>query len=521
LLRQKEEELLLAQRSGHIGLWSRDLTTGESSTSPEWNELMGFPRENATVSLAHFLERVHPDDRPSMRARPVTLPEENFEAEFRIVHPSKGERWILSRGSRTVSVADGHLRMMGGLIDITERKQAEKALRDLNEQLDQRVSQRTRELAESQARLRSLVAELTRAEERERRRLAVELHDYLAQSLTALRMDLSRADKLMTTTDGNGVLRKILYDVRNDLDHSIDYTRSLIAELSPRVLYDLGLPAALAWLAEQMGKHGLHVEVDGNGEGISLTEDEAVFIYQCARELLWNVVKHADTDRAKVAFGVDGKQFSLAVIDDGIGFDPQAKVDDGGGRGHFGLFSIKERVELRGGQVEIESKPGSGTWVTLLLPIDSRVEAAVKMEKSEAAASALGKNIKIVIVDDHQTVRRGLRRVLEEESPFTIVGEAGDGPQAIAMTKELEPNVVIMDVNLPTMSGIEATSRIMHDRPSTIVIGLSFGSDSYLTQAMRDAGAVSCVAKERAVEEVSQAIITALREREAPSGAGA
>jgi len=93
--------------------------------------------------------------------------------------------------------------------DITERKAAEVGLRELNEQLDQRVARRTQELAQSQARLRRLVAELTRAEERERRRLAVELHDYLAQSLTATRMNLSRVGKFFTGSNGNSDLKKV------------------------------------------------------------------------------------------------------------------------------------------------------------------------------------------------------------------------------------------------------------------------------------------------------------------------
>jgi PAS domain S-box-containing protein len=403
--------------------------------------------------------------------------------------------------------------LCGIATDITERKAAEEALRNLNEQLDQRVAQRTRELAESQARLRALVAELTKAEERERRRIAVELHDYLAQSLTATRMNLSRAEKFVSGSIGNNDLKEILYDVQSDLSDSINYTRTLIGELSPRVLYDLGLPAALGWLGEQMGRHGLSVEVDGPGDDFSLAENDAVFLFQCARELLWNVVKHGDTNRATVAYGRDGNRVSLAVVDNGQGFDPQAVDESGDGGTHLGLFSIRERVELRGGQVEIDSAPGVGAWVSIILPVDHNQEVSAKMVKPDTQLSAFGDAIKIVIVDDHKMVRQGLRRVLEEHDDFTIVGEAGDGAEAVAMARELEPHVVIMDVNLPTMSGIDATQGIMRERPSTIVIGLSFGSDSYVSQAMQAAGAVSCIAKERAVEDVRQAILDAVEGR--------
>jgi DNA-binding NarL/FixJ family response regulator len=137
------------------------------------------------------------------------------------------------------------------------------------------------------------------------------------------------------------------------------------------------------------------------------------------------------------------------------------------------------------------------------------------MVASESKASVLSVSIRIVIVDDHKMVRQGLRRVLEEESHFTIVGEAGDGQEAIALARELEPHVVLMDVNLPTLSGIEATREIVHDRPSTIVIGLSFGSDAYVTEAMQAAGAVSCISKERAVEDVRRVILDSVEGRRA------
>ena len=135
------------------------------------------------------------------------------------------------------------------------------------------------------------------------------------------------------------------------------------------------------------------------------------------------------------------------------------------------------------------------------------------MAEMKARPSKRADTVTVMIVDDHRMVRQGLRRVLEEELQFTIVGEAGDGPEAIAMAEQLDPNVVLMDVNLPTMSGIDATRRIMQNDPTTIIIGLSFGSDAYVADAMHKAGALSCVPKERAVEDVHQAIMQALTSR--------
>ena len=135
LLRQKEQQLLLAQRAGHTGLWSRDITTGTSSMSPEWYELMGFPVGVASISFVEFLGRVHPDDREHVKEMGLHQKVGDFDREFRIVHPVKGERWIFSRGWRGISNEDGHLHMMGAMIDITKHKLTEEALRRSEERL--------------------------------------------------------------------------------------------------------------------------------------------------------------------------------------------------------------------------------------------------------------------------------------------------------------------------------------------------------------------------------------------------
>jgi len=478
--------------------------------------LMGFPTDCDSVSYPELIDRVHPDDRARMQSKLSNIAEGHFEVEFRIIHPIKGERWIMVRGRLGLSNEDGHLHMMGAIIDITERKANEEELRVLNEQLDQRVDQRTQELAESRAGLRALVAELTTTEERERRRLAVELHDTLAQSLAVVNMYLWRVRELLGDQANGAPLQEVLGNLDRTVNDSVTYTRSLISQLSPPVLYDLGLPAALRWLGDQMARHGLRVEVDGSADSSAIDESDAVFLFQCARELLWNVVKHGATDCATLAYGRDGERcLSVVVADKGKGMELPSTPSDGGH--HFGLFSIRERVALRGGKFEINSAPGAGTWVSIVIPTDREPVSVEPVQPTSLPGRIepdVANAIKIVIVDDHKMVRQGLRRVLEEHKEFAIVGEAGDGAEAIALALELAPHVVLMDVNLPTMSGITATQGIIHSSPSTIVVGLSFGTDDYVLQAMQEAGAVTCIPKERAVEDVSQAIMSAVAERQ-------
>ena len=514
-LRASEERLQHALAVGHMGSWERDLRTGEMIWDDRDFEIFGIAKDRA-ISRDLFLAHVHPADLPVMEEA-ISRSErdgQEYKCEYRFLRPDGKMIWLLGYGGLRRDRNGTPTHIAGINFDITQRKAAEEALRHLNEQLDRRVAQRTQELAESRARLRALVAELTMTEERERRRLAVDLHDTLAQSLAVVNLYLWRVRELLGDQAHGAAFKEVLGNLDTAVDDSIKYTRSLIAELSPPVLYDLGLPAALRWLGEQMGRHGLRVEVDGPADGFSLAQDDAVFLYQCARELLWNVVKHGFTDRATLTYGRDGDRVSLAVTDNGTGFDAHTVRANGGGRSHFGLFSIHERVELRGGAVEIKSTPGAGTWVLIVMPLDRKASASAKMFEPillpSATAPVIEPAIKILIVDGHKMLRQGLRRVLEEQDGFTVVGEAGDGAEAVALARVLEPQVVIMDVNMPNMNGIEATEKIIHRRPSTIVIGVSFGTEEYVVRAMHAAGAVICLPKERAVEDVSQAIMDAV-----------
>jgi PAS domain S-box-containing protein len=517
-LRASEERLKHALAVGHMGTWERDLRSGEMAWDDRDFEIFGIAKDRA-ISRDLFLAHVHPADLPVMEEA-ISKSErdgQDYACEFRLLRPDGKMIWLSAHGGLRRDANGVATHLAGINYDITERKTAEETLRNLNEQLDRRVAQRTQELAESRARLRALVAEVTMTEERERRRLAVDLHDTLAQSLAVVNLYLWRVRELLGDQAHGISFKEVLGNLDTTVDDSIKYTRSLIAELSPPVLYDLGLPAAFRWLGEQMSRHGLRVEVDGPADGFSLAQDDAVFLFQCARELLWNVVKHGFTDRATVVYGRDRNRVSLAVTDNGIGFDAQTVRANGDGRSHFGLFSIHERVELRGGAVEINSTPGAGSRVLIVLPMDRTAGTSVNSGEPilvpSATAPVIEQAIKILIVDDHKMLRQGLRRVLEEQGGFTVVGEASDGAEALALARVLEPQVVIMDVNMPNMNGIEATEKIIHDRPSTIVIGISFGTEDYVVRAMQAAGAVTCLPKERAVEDVSQAIMDAVAAR--------
>src|SRR5215213_1946908 len=191
-------------------------------------------------------------------------------------------------------------------VELTQRKRAEEALQRLNAELEQRVEERTSEVVASHHRLRALASELTLAEQRERKRLASELHDYLAQMLALGRMKISQFRPKLTAAAPD--LTEPLKEIDDLFKNALTYTRSLMSKLSPPVLDELGLPAALTWLAGQMPLHGVSVDVRLKREKVPLPDDQAVLLFQSVRELLINVAKHAAIDRATVTLDIDEEQ---------------------------------------------------------------------------------------------------------------------------------------------------------------------------------------------------------------------
>ncbi|MGH7181278.1 MAG: response regulator, partial [Nitrospiraceae bacterium] len=247
--------------------------------------------------------------------------------------------------------------------ELSERKQIEEQLRQLTDNLEKRVKERTQELAMSSSRLRALATDLTVAEQKERRRLATELHDYLAQLLVVARMKVAQLQQ----QDHDEEVRTILQQVDELLHQSLDYTRSLVSELTPQALYEGGLSAALHWLGNQMSRQQLlQVEVSLGIANLQLSETDAVLLYHSIRELLFNVFKHGRTDQARVSMGYTQNVLSITVSDHGCGFDVSQLKDDRSDR--FGLLSIRERMMALGGSFDLQSIPDKGTVASLHLP---------------------------------------------------------------------------------------------------------------------------------------------------------
>jgi signal transduction histidine kinase/ActR/RegA family two-component response regulator len=477
--------------------------------SDEQFGLLGLTPGSAEPTYELWKQCLHSEDRDSpsladLCRRTITdLPD-----EYRIVRPDGQVRWLSSRGQTLLDEDGKPARIVGITIDVTQSKETQQQLQDLNEAL----LQRTEEAEQRTNQLRAVAAQLTQTENRERRRLAMLLHDHLQQLLIASRMKLGALKQQLKTPE----LGKMLRQTAQLIDEAIQASRSLSVELSPPMLYDAGLAPSLEWLAQQMEeKHGLAVEVEATDEPED--EDIRIFLFQCVRELLFNIVKHAQAGRATVLMErLNSDHIVIRVRDEGRGFDI-SQLEAGWSKGEsFGLLSIRERLQLLGGRLEIQSTPGQGTTMQLIAPVRKPRTKPSEVEKlltpaaranPPAAAPATEALIRILVADDHPIVRQGLTSLLEHEPDFKIVAQAGDAESAIETACNVAVDVVLMDFSMPRINGAEATRRIHEAKPDLPVIGMSVYQEQSVADSMRQAGAVAFFRK----DESSEHLVTVIR----------
>jgi DNA-binding NarL/FixJ family response regulator/signal transduction histidine kinase len=368
--------------------------------------------------------------------------------------------------------------------------------------------------------LRALALQLTQAEQVERRRLAKVLHDHLQQLLVCAKFSLSLLSRKARAKDDEQTMQQL----SETIDEAIGAARSLTAELSPPLLHEKGLVAGLEWLSRQMmKKHGLKVEVQADGNAEPATEQMRLFLFESVRELLFNIVKHAKVASARVQLNRLGSgQIRITVADEGAGFEPQRLSGRVGLAGGFGLFSIRERLGYLGGSMEVDSAPGRGSRFTLVAPIrvpegaphrtEPRLVAAASARRAARTApgsglpTISGRKIRVLLADDHAVVRQGLAALLREEPDIEVAGQAGDGDRTVLLARQLRPDVVLMDVTMPGLSGIEATRLITAEMPEVRVIALSLHDDADMAASMRQAGARVYLSKAGPAEDLIAAI---------------
>ncbi len=377
----------------------------------------------------------------------------------------------------------------------------------LNKNLEARVAERSSLAVRQAAQLRSLALALTVTEQRERKRLADVLHDHLQQLLAAAKLSLSPLKRRFAEESRE---REALLDTQSMLEESIKTARELSVELSPPELREGGLSAGLRWLAAFMKKaHALEVTLSLDDEAEPVDAHVRTILFQAARELLFNVVKHAGTLAATVTSRVDDGALTIVVEDAGVGVEVSAmKV------AHYGLESLRNRLELVNGSVAIDSAPGEGFRATLRVVTRLQNLASPPSGVPAAPPSPVTSSrdpsgpIRVLVVDDMPIYRRGLASLLSGQLDIEVVGVASSGDEAVALAAASSPDIVLMDYAMPRMTGAEATRLIRQSDPSIRVFGLSMHDAEFLADEMGRAGAERVLAKDVSFEE----LIAALRD---------
>jgi CheY-like chemotaxis protein len=283
-----------------------------------------------------------------------------------------------------------------------------------------------------------------------------------------------------------------------------------------------------------MQKHDMTVGVNIlTRTDVRLPENQILLLFQSVRELLINASKHAGTGQANVTLDHRDDLLHITVSDHGKGFDSAAVTSvltaDGTPNetlsSKFGLFTIRERMKALGGNFEVEAAPGKGTTCVLTLPLNMAIPQStgtpnhvseVSGQSADVSNSHVipvtnaeapqGTVVSLLLVDDHAMVRQGLRAILDSYANVHVVGEACNGQEAVELTDQLKPSVVVMDINMPVMNGIEATKHIKIRHPHIIVVGLSVNANGENQHAMKRAGASILLTKEAAAEQLYTSI---------------
>ena len=390
--------------------------------------------------------------------------------------------------------------------DFTEQRLVEHDLREANIALQRRARQ-----------LQQLEQELTRVEQRERRRMAQLLHDNLQQLLVGAKFNLTvLADSLKAAED-----QQTTEKVIDILDSVLDQSRLLTTELYPSILYEGSLEQSLDWIKRHVDRlHGLELEtsIDVRHQ-VQLSESIRFTIFNAVLELLLNVTKHAGVKKAIVTISSHSPgSISVSVSDEGRGFDPEIIEQEDGTMESFGLFLLSERLSWLGGSVDISSQPGAGCTVRLTLPIDIDNNLHDQPDKlpsnTPITASAMHSSspnrkkgpLRVILADDHTIVREGLIQILKQDKLVDVIGEAPDGETAVALAADLVPDVVLMDISMPGIGGIEATRLIKRANPTIQIIALSMHEESERGTEMQEAGAAAYINKSKAASTIGDAI---------------
>jgi signal transduction histidine kinase/ActR/RegA family two-component response regulator len=374
--------------------------------------------------------------------------------------------------------------------------------------------------------LRELSARLLQLQDEERRSLARDLHDVTGQKLAVQSMALSG---LLSRYAG-----KLDAESQQALAESLVWNKEIAEEirtlsylLHPPLLDELGLSSAAKWYASGFTKRtGILIDVDIPTDLPRLSPDAEVAIFRVLQESLTNVHRYSGSQRASIRIGSDGDTVKVEVEDYGTGLratksaSAQSSVDRLG----VGIQGMTERMRQLGGKLEIISGPDQGVLVMATIPRSggqvalprSPTPADVSSPRPRASRSASGNHVaRILIADDHEMLRHGVRNTLQTQSDLEVCGEAADGQDAIEKVKALHPDLVILDINMPVLNGLAAVRQILRLSPKTKILIFSVHDSDQTKREIHAAGAHGFISKGKDAQDLIR-IVREVLQRNTP-----
>ncbi len=443
-------------------------------------------------------------DIPALRTLLDHIIQHNQRADdFEVCHdfPHLGTR-TMCINARRIEPHQGEYLILLAIEDISEKKRQTEALRRLS-------------------------TYSMRVQDDERRRIARDLHDITGQKLALQSMNLAQ---MLRKLHDNPALLPIARECQSLTDQISSEIRTLSYLLHPPLLDELGLGSALHWYAQGFEtRTGIRVTVDVPSDLMRLSPETEVTLFRVVQESLTNIHRYANSPTAIIRVNVDAEEMTLEIIDHGKGMEVSAEAPEtfSAERPGVGIQGMRERMRQLSGRLEIVSVPDRGTRIIAILPVEGLArepvldeadvaddvaadESAARDNDSAPLRSAPDKKVRVLIADDHEIMRQGVRTLLAGELNWEICGEAVNGREAVEKTFQLSPDLVILDLNMPVLDGLAALREIVAQSPRAKILVLTVHDSERIIHEIFSAGADGCLLKSQTAQDLVRAVTTVL-----------
>jgi PAS domain S-box-containing protein len=432
----------------------------------------------------------------------------------------------VARGEIRITTADGRPRTVRLTLSPSRQRGAETVCAvatELTELIETNEALRVTETS-----LRQLSGRLLQLQDEERRRIARDLHDITGQEVAILSMSLDRLARLVDPATSE--MKESLDECREMVRKMAEEIRTLSYLLHPPLLDESGLASAVRWYAEGFQKRSsIHLSVDIAPDLERLPGEVETALFRVVQESLTNVHRYSGSPNAEIRISAHRGQVKLEVIDHGGGLQvgaTRAPLEGVASLG-VGIPGMRERLRQLGGQLEVDFGR-NGTRVIATVPV-RKSEGERSVMAGPAASSPAAENQpsfgsddseaqlkprrRILIADDHEVMRRGVRGLIESHQEWAVCGEAVEGREAVQKSRELKPDLVILDINMPGLTGLGAAQEILLENPMAKILFFSVHESLQTVREVVSAGGQGYVAKSRAGHDLVRAVQEVLEGR--------